>query len=127
MARTKTNPDSFFQDIKKGIEESKEKAEKNAKNKKQNTVKNTIEKHEENTIENNIKKSVKNNVEDTVEITIEKPVVNFNLKVKDTKKSKNFYLKESTIKNITKYAKKYKMKESEFVETILNQFFEAHK
>lgn len=147
MAKNKTNPDAFFKDIKKEINESKEKAEKNAKGQKQshvkkymqnnaqNNVKNTVENYVKNDVKKAIYNSIKNNEENNVQKAAQssvesnppKPVLNFNLKVKDTKKSKNFYLKESTIKNITKYAKKYKMKDSEFVENILNQFFEMEK
>lgn len=108
-------------DLVKQLQEKQQKAKEKSENKPiENSIENSIEFSIENGENHSSYEGEKNN---PIENNKEKFIIDINMKMKDEKQVKSYYFKKSTIKNIKKYAKLLGMKDSEFIEVLLEQYF----
>lgn len=113
-------------DFVKELQEKKDQAKITAEQKKQE------EKTNQNIIENVIEKTIEDRIQSkSDEVVKSAGALTFNLTIEKKKKEekvvKSYYFKVSTVKKIKKYAKEFRMKDSEFIEYLLEQFFEGQE
>jgi hypothetical protein len=100
-------------DLVKQLQEKQQKAKEKSENK---PIENSIENDE---IHSDYKGEKNNHIENKKE----KIIIDINMKMKDEKQVKSYYFKKSTIRNIKNHAKLLGMKDSEFIEVLLEQYF----